>query len=63
MPYNPTTWVDKETPVNAENLNNLEQGVVGATERAEDTYTREETDARIDEKVAAAIGWLETAEW
>ena len=27
MSYIPTTWVDGETPVNAENLNKLEQGV------------------------------------
>ena len=27
MSYTPTTWVDGETPVNAENLNHLEQGL------------------------------------
>lgn len=27
MPYDPTTWVDDVTPVNAANLNNLETGV------------------------------------
>lgn len=28
MSYTPTNWVDGQTPVNAENLNKLEQGVV-----------------------------------
>lgn len=26
MSYTPTNWIDGETPVNAENLNKLEQG-------------------------------------
>lgn len=29
--YNPTTWVDNTTPVNAQYLNNIEQGIVNAT--------------------------------
>ena len=27
MSYTPTTWVDGETPVNAENLNKMEEGI------------------------------------
>ena len=30
MRYTPTTWIDGETPVNAENLNKLESGVAAA---------------------------------
>lgn len=29
--YNPTTWVDNTTPVNAQYLNNIEQGIANAT--------------------------------
>lgn len=29
--YNPTTWVNNTTPVNAQYLNNIEQGIVNAT--------------------------------
>lgn len=29
--YNPTTWVDNTTPVNAQYLNNIEQGIVNTT--------------------------------
>ena len=28
MAYTPTNWVNGETPINAENLNNIEQGLV-----------------------------------
>lgn len=34
MSYTPTTWIDGETPVNAENLNRLEEGVANADEKA-----------------------------
>lgn len=29
--YNPTTWIDNTTPVNAQYLNNIEQGIANAT--------------------------------
>lgn len=29
--YNPTTWVDNQTPVNQSAMNNIEQGIVNAT--------------------------------
>lgn len=32
MPYNPTTWVDDQTPLSAHNLNKLEGGVLTAIE-------------------------------
>lgn len=32
MGYKPTTWVDGETPVNAERLNNIEQGIFNLSE-------------------------------
>lgn len=41
MSYTPTTWVDGETPVNAENLNKLEQAV-----QANDTAINEINTAR-----------------
>lgn len=42
MPYTPTTWEDEPavtTPVNAANLNKIEQGVVDATDTAEAAQT------------------------
>lgn len=37
MSYNPTTWVDGETPINAANLNKLEQGLKQVSEQSVDT--------------------------
>lgn len=34
MSYTPTQWIDGETPVNAKNLNNLEQGVSDAVNKS-----------------------------
>ena len=30
MQYNKTEWLDKKTPVNAERLNNMEEGIYNA---------------------------------
>ena len=35
MSYKPTVWSDGETPVNAENLNNMEKGIAEAHEGVE----------------------------
>ncbi|WP_374711543.1 hypothetical protein [Symbiobacterium terraclitae] len=35
MPYNPTIWVDDQTPLSATNLNKIEQGIVAAADAAE----------------------------
>ena len=51
MSYNPTTWVDGETPINASNLNKLEQGLKEVSEQAIDT------DAVVDAVLAALPTW------
>jgi len=38
MPYTPTTWVNNTTPLNATNLNNIEQGVDEAHAHAEASH-------------------------
>lgn len=35
MPYNPTIWVDDQTPLSANNMNKIEQGIVAAADAAE----------------------------
>ena len=54
MSYEPTTWVDGETPVNARNLNKLEQGLKEASEI--DVVTIEQVNIAIDQKISGAIG-------
>lgn len=39
MSYKPTTWVDGETQVNAEHLNNLESGVKANADAIENLGT------------------------
>lgn len=51
MSYNPTTWVDGETPINASNLNKLEQGLKEVSEQAIDT------DAAVNAVLAALPTW------
>lgn len=51
MSYNPTTWVDGETPINAKNLNKLEQGLKQVSEQSVDT------DAAVDAVLAALPTW------
>lgn len=40
MAYEKTTWVDEETPINAENLNKMEQGILEAD--SSNVYSTEE---------------------
>ena len=54
MSYEPTTWVDGETPVNARNLNKLEQGLKEVSEI--DVVTIEQVNIAIDQKISGAIG-------
>lgn len=54
MSYDPTNWVDGETPVNARNLNKLEQAVKDASEKT--SVTMEQVNNAIDQKIGTAIG-------
>lgn len=51
MSYNPTTWVDGETPINAANLNKLEQGLKQVSEQSVDT------NAAVSAVLAALPTW------
>lgn len=56
MSYTPTTWVNGQPPaLNAENLNKIEQGIVGAHQGLEEEVTaRENAMAKLSEDEAAA---------
>ena len=54
MSYDPTNWVDGETPVNARNLNKLEQGLKEVSEKT--SVTMEQVNNAIDQKIGTAIG-------
>ena len=51
MPYNPTTWVNDQTPLSAGNMNKIEQGIKAAHDAIDDlpnkanTWTRRQTFA------------------
>lgn len=36
MAYNKTVWVNNETPINTDNLNNIEDGIEDVDSRLED---------------------------
>lgn len=49
MAYTRTTWVNEETPLNADNLNNIEDGI-------EELQDDVEIDASV-KSLASAMGW------
>lgn len=49
MPYSRTQWINGETPLSAENLNNLEQGLANASENLEDALVSiDANETRLD---------------
>lgn len=50
MSYNKLVWVNKQTPVNADNMNHIEDGIANVTELVENIT--EITDDDID-----ALNW------
>ena len=51
MSYTPTTWVDGETPVNAENLNKMEEGI---RKNSEDKLDADQLPGAVDAALAQA---------
>lgn len=43
MPYNPTTWVNDQTPLSAGNLNKIEQGIKAAHDAIDDLPNKANT--------------------
>ena len=62
MSYTPTTWVDGETPVNAENLNKLEQGVADLHTAMEDIPVGSGIHIGADEPQNGETVWIDTDE-
>lgn len=53
MAYNKTTWINNETPINADNLNNIENGVDDVDDRisvVEDNYIYFSTEEEWEEE-------------
>lgn len=50
MAYTRTTWVNEETPLNADNLNNIEDGI-------EELQGEFEIDPAV-KSLASAMGWI-----
>ena len=51
MAYNRTNWVNEETPLSADNFNNIEDGI----EELQDKF---EIDQSV-KSLYAALGWIE----
>ena len=60
MSYNKTEWVNDQTPVNAKNMNNIEEGIAAAhTEIAELKGNTKTTVAELEKKVGDGYGAID----
>ena len=50
MPYFKTTWIPRVTPLSAENLNKMEEGIRQATEKVEEFDDNKETLKKLSEQ-------------
>ena len=58
MSYTPTNWVNGETPINAENLNKIEQELVGFNRKCGDTDISGIGDGTVTGAISALNGNL-----